>query len=115
MVKELSGKLPMLGERNIICDMIIVESINIRPYLNYILDKEMVINATRQSCTTVKESFNKKHVDTTNNTINFLNTLLDEDLSTMGIKDRIIVITLVRKVVGKHQHIKIVQAKIYII
>ena len=99
----------MQGAIHLIWDMIIAKVVKIRPYLNYITEKEMVINAARQSCTTVKEALNKNTVDTTNNTTNFLNTLVEEDLRTMGIKD---MITWARKVVGKHQHIEIVQGKI---
>ena len=62
----------------------------------------MVINAARQSCTAVKEALNKNPMDTTKNTINFLNTLSEEYLRTMGIKDKITVIAWARKVVGKH-------------
>ena len=72
----------------------------------------MVINATKQSCTTMKEALNRKLIDTTKNTINFLNTLSEEELRTMIINDRIAIITWARKVVGKHQHIETVQAKI---
>ena len=92
--------------------MIIAEDVKTRPDLNYILEKEMVINISRQSCTAVKEALNKNPVDTVKNTINFLNTLSGEYLRTMGIKDRIAVITWARKVVGKHQHIETVQEKI---
>ena len=72
----------------------------------------MVINTIKQSCTAVKEYLNKNTVDTTNNKINFLNTLSEEGLRTMGIKDKITVITQARKVVGKHQHIETMQLKI---
>ena len=73
--------------------MIITEAVKIRPYLNYIQEKEMVINDAKQSCKAMKEAFNKNPVDTTKNTINFLNTLYEEYSTTMGIKDIIIVIT----------------------
>ena len=53
----------------------------------------MVINAAKQSCTTVKEALNRKPIDTSRNTINFLNTFSEEELRTMGIKDSILVIT----------------------
>ena len=75
----------------------------------------MVINAAKQSCTTVKEALNRKSVDITINTTNFLNTLSEEELRKMSIKDRITVITWARKVVGKHHHTEIVQAKIFIL
>ena len=113
-MKQLTGQLPIQGERRLIWDMIIVDVVNLKPYFNYILDKEMVINVARQSRTAVKEALNKKPVDTTNNTINFLNTLSEEYLRTMGIKYRITMITSARKVVGKHQHLETVQAKIVI-
>ena len=92
--------------------MVIFEAVNLIPYLNYILDKEMVINASRKSCIAVKEALNKKHVDRANNTINFLDTLSEEYLRTMVIKHRITVITWATKVVGKPKHIDNVQAKI---
>ena len=85
--------------------MLIYEATKIRPYLNFIHDKEMVINAAKQSCTTVKEALNKKPVDTTKNTTNFVNTPSEEELRAIGIKDRITIITWDRKMVGKHQHI----------
>ena len=71
----------------------------------------MVINVARQICTTVKETLDRKPIDTTRKTINFLNTLSKEELRTMGIKDRIEVITWARKVIGKHHHIESFQAK----
>ena len=62
----------------------------------------MVINVDKQSCTMVNEAFNKNLVDTTKNTINFLNTLFEKYMRTIGIKEIITVITWARKVVGKH-------------
>ena len=59
----------------------------------------------------VKEDLDRKLADTTRNTIKFLNIFSEEKLRTMGIKDRIVVITWARKFVGKHQHIESVQAK----
>ena len=47
LVKQLSGKLPMQGARHPSWDMIIVEGVKIRPYLNYILEKVMVIIAAK--------------------------------------------------------------------
>ena len=45
--KQLFGKLPIWGARNIVWDMIIVEAIKLRPYLNYIMEKEIVICAAK--------------------------------------------------------------------
>ena len=60
----------------------------------------------------MKEVLNRKYIDTTNDTISFLNGLSEDDLKTMGIKDRISVITWGRKIVGKNQCPDTVQAKI---
>ena len=53
----------------------------------------------------------RKPTDRDRNTINFLNTLPEEELRTMAITDRITIITWVRNVIGKHHHIESVQAK----
>ena len=91
--------------------MIITEATKKRPYLNFIKYKEVVISIERRSCVVMKETSDKRLVDTTQNTINFLNTLLEEELIIVGIKDRITIITWERKVVWKHHHVECVQAK----
>ena len=106
LTKQLAGKLPLQGARHLIWDMIIVEAVKLKIYLNYILDKEIVIYSTKQSCTAVKEVLNKKPIDTTNNTMNFLDGLSEYDLK------KISLITWEMKVVGKHQHLDTVLAKI---
>ena len=98
---------------HLIWDMIITEAIKMRPYLNYIKDKDMIINMARQICTTIKETLDRKPADTTQKTMNFLNTLFEEELRTMGIKERILVITLEGNVIGKHHHIESIQEKAY--
>ena len=112
LVKQLTRQFPIQRENHIIWDMIITEAGKLRPYLNYILDKETGIHASRQSCTVVKEDLNEKPIDTANNKVSFMNGLSEYDLKTIGIKDRILVITWARKFVGKHQHLDTVQDKI---
>ena len=111
LTKQLSGQFLVQGVKQILWDMIIAEATKLRCYPNYIKDKEMEINVARQSCTTVKETLDRKPIDTPRNTINLLNTLSKEELRTMRIKDIITVITWVRNVIGKHHHIESVQAK----
>ena len=53
----------------------------------------MVINAAKQSCMAIKEALKKNPIDTAKKQINFLDTLSEEDLRTMGIKDRVTMIT----------------------
>ena len=45
LVEQLTGQLPVQGSKHVIWDMVITESGKLRPYLNYILDKEIVIQA----------------------------------------------------------------------
>ena len=75
LMKQLTGKFPVQWAKHIIWDMITTEAGNLSPYLNYIMDKETVIHATKQSCTIVKEVLNKKPIDTTNYIVSFLNGL----------------------------------------
>ena len=91
--------------------MIITEATKMRPYLKFIKDNEIVISIARQSCAVMKETLDKRSLETTQNAINFLNTLSEEELKIVGIRDRIIVITWTRKVIGKHHHAESVQAK----
>ena len=60
----------------------------------------------------VKERLNKNPIETNNNTIDFLNGLIEDELKEANIKDRISIINWARKVVNKHQHVKTVEAKI---
>ena len=48
LMKQLTGQFPVQGEKHIIWDMIITEAGNLRPYLNYIQDKETVIQAANK-------------------------------------------------------------------
>ena len=78
------------------------------PYLDYILDKEMVLQSTKQSVTVVKERMNKNPIYYAKNTIDFLNGLTEEELKTTNIKDTISIIKCARKVVNKHHHLDII-------
>ena len=101
----------MQGARHLIWYMITIEATKMRPYLNLIKDKEVVISTTRQSCPVMKETLDKRSAKTYQNTINFLNTLSKEEMKTMGIKDRITIIIWARKVIRNHHHVESVQAK----
>ena len=59
----------------------------------------------------MKETLDKRLAETTQKTINFLNTLLEEQLKIVGIENIITVITWGRKVIGKRHHVESVQAK----
>lgn len=53
-MKHVTGQLPVQGEKHVIWDVIINEEAKIRPTLDYILDKEIDIQVSRQSVTIVK-------------------------------------------------------------
>ena len=91
--------------------MIITGTTKMRPYLNFIRDKETMISIAMQSCAVMKETLDKMSTKTDQNTMNFLNTLSEEELKTLGVTEKITVITWERKVIRKHHHVKSVQAK----
>ena len=78
LAEKVSGKLLVQGSRHLIWDNIITEATKMRPYLKFIKDKEVVITVARESCIVVKETLDRKPIDTTHNTINFFNTLSQE-------------------------------------
>ena len=83
-----------------------------KPYLDYILDEERVIQESKQSVTIVKEKLNKKPVDYAKNDIKFLNGLTEEEIIKDSIRDMIFAITWARKVVNQYHHLETVQANI---
>ena len=54
----------------------------------------------------VKQVLNKQPIDTTRNAIIFLNSLIEEEIRTANIQDKILVITLEREVVNKYHHLE---------
>ena len=63
----------------------------------------------------VKHVLNKNTIDTTNNEISFLNSLIEEEIIKENIQDRILVITWARKVVNKYHHLETVQANVDVV
>ena len=93
------------GEKHIIWDAIIEEENKSRPYLDYLLDKELVIHSSRQALTTTREKLNKKLVDCPKNAIDFINSLSEDDLRKANVQDRISIMTWDRKVINKYHHL----------
>ena len=110
----MTGQFPVQGSKNIIWDVLIVEETKLRPYLDYILDTEIVMQAPRKSVTTVKEKLNKNPIEIANNTIHFLNGLTKDELKEAIIKEKFSIITWERKVVSKHRHLDTMEKKIAI-
>ena len=74
------------------------------PYMDYILDKEMVIYSSKKVVTVSRENLNKKPIENANNAIDFLNHLSEDDLRKANIKDMIPIMAWERKVINKHDH-----------
>ena len=66
----------------------------------------------RQSVMVVRQVLNKKPIESAQNAISFLNSLIVEEIKKGNIKDRTITIMLARKVANKYQHLDTVQEKI---
>ena len=75
LIKHVTWHSSLQGAKHIIWDVIITETNKLRPYLDYILDKEIVTQVAKQSVLLVKQVLNKKSRDTTQNEISFLNSL----------------------------------------
>ena len=82
------------------------------PYLDYMLDKEMVIYSSKHAVTVGREKLNKKPIEYANNAIDLLNHFSKDDLKKANIKYRIPIMTWERKVINKHHHLDIVQEKV---
>ena len=107
-----SGQAALQGEKHLIWDVMIEEAAKLRPYLDFILDKEIVTKEDRPIVQMVKQVLNKKAMDTTNNAIYFLNNLTEEVIRKENIQDRVLVITWEIKVVDKYHHLETVQKKL---
>ena len=70
------------------------------------------MQSAKKSVTAVKDRLDNKPRETANKTIDFLNGLIEDELKVANIKDRISIITWVRKVMSKHQHQDTVEAKV---
>ena len=107
-MKQVTGQSSVQGAKHIIWDSIIPEAGNLRPYLDYVLDKEAMIQSSRQIMIAAKEKLNKNPIDYAKNAINFLNGWTKDDLKNENIKDKISIITWARKVVNKYHHLDII-------
>ena len=90
----------------------IAEATKLGPYLDFILDKEIVTLAARKNVHMVRQVLKKNTMDTANNAISFLNNLREEEIRNENIQDIGLVITWARKVVNKYHHLETFQATI---
>ena len=107
--------MQVLGTKHIIWDTIMEEENKFRPYLHYILGKELVIQSSRQGMIVAREKLNKKPIEHANNAISFLNILSKDYLKKANIKDKISILNWARKVINKYLHLDTVQEKVDIL
>ena len=102
----------MQGVKHVIWDALISEATKLRSYLDYILDKEISMQSSKQSVATVRERLNKNPIDYARNAIHFPNRLKEEEIRTTNLMDRISIITWARKVVNRHHHLDTIESNI---
>ena len=81
--EKLIGRTPLQGAKHLIWDTLAIEITKFKPYLNYVSDKNVIVDMAFQQCKVVNENLDKKPLDTSHNSINFLNTLIYEDMQKM--------------------------------
>ena len=101
----------MQGDKHLIWDILTIEITNFRSYLNFVNDKNAIVDLALQRCKLVNENLDKKPLETTQNAVKFLKTLKYEDMQEMAIRDRLAIILWAIKFINKHNLVKVVQEK----
>ena len=79
LTKQVLGQEALIREKHLIRDMIIVKENKVRPYLDFIQDKESTIHVAKKHIQKSKLDLHKRPLDTAKGTINFLNSLTDKE------------------------------------
>jgi hypothetical protein len=109
--KRLKGKTLLQGDKHMNWDDIAAEVAKFRVYLNFINDKDNVATTTRRKCTIVNETLAKKPSEWAQNAIDLLNYVPTVDLHTIGVKDITSLIMWTRRIISKHNLLKLVLNK----
>ena len=80
LTKQVSGQEALIGEKNLIWDMIIVEENKVWAYLDFIQDKEDTVQEAKKHIQTTKLDLHKRPLDTTEGVIDFLNNLTNKEI-----------------------------------
>ena len=73
--EKVIWKTLLQAVKHIIWDALSVEVTKFKPYLNYVNDKILIVDMAIQRCKVVNETMDKNPSDTSQNAIDFLNTL----------------------------------------
>ena len=99
--EKMIGKLPLQGAKHLILDTLTIEITKFRYYLNFVNDKNVIVDLALQRCKLVNENIDKNPLDTSQNVVNFLKNLTYEYIQEMGIRDRLAIILWARKFINK--------------
>ena len=58
--ENVTGRTPLQGDKHLIWDTLAIEITKFRPYLNYLNDKNLIVDMAFQSCNMVNENLDKK-------------------------------------------------------
>ena len=94
-----------------IWDTLSIEITKFRHYLNFIDDESALVNLVAQRLKLANETMEKKSPNTAHNAVNFLNSLTYQNLQDIGIKDRVAIVSWVKKFINTHQIMKAMQDK----
>ena len=65
------GKLPVQGAKHLIWDTLTIEITKFRSYLNFVNDKNVIVDLSLQRCKLVNKNLDKKPLDTAQNAVKF--------------------------------------------
>ena len=69
--ENMIGKVPLQGAKHIIWDTLTIEITKFRSYLNFVNDKNVIVDLALQICKLENENLEKKPLDTAQNVVNF--------------------------------------------
>ena len=80
LAKQFLGQESLIWAKYVISDWIIAEANKVRPYLDFIQDKENTVQEAKKHILAAKLDLHKNPLDTAESAINFLKNLIDKDI-----------------------------------
>jgi len=95
----------------VIGDVIATEVAKFKSYLNFINDKDNMDATAQNNYAVVNEVLEKKPLEWAQNSIDFLNSIPTTNLQTIGVKDMTALNISARRIIAKHNLLRLVQHK----
>jgi hypothetical protein len=108
---RLKGKVLLQGDKHVLWDVIAAEAAKFKVYLNFINDKDNISITSRSRCIVINETLAKNPLEWAHNVIDLLNSMPTVELQTIGVKYRIALTIWARRIIAKHNLLKLVQNK----